>query len=502
MLALFRKKSSDAAPAVEKPKAKPKRDLHKAKRFFEHGQTTSDARNYDYAIELYINGLRHEPDSMTAHEALRDVALRRKVNGGRPAGFREKNLSFGRKDPIEKFLHAEMLWSKDPLSLQVMMDVMARAVEVHESEPELAMGEVAYWIGMMILEKGETDRPPAKRDLVLLRDLFAKIGAFAPAVAACRMALQFDPKDAQLQKDLDDLEAERAMQEGNYAQDKVEDIDFRQSIRDEQKQAELEQEDTLSKTEQSKLEIAQRRRQEFAGKPDDDQRLKLVRALLDINNDEHDDEAIRLLQELFDHSGQYRHKVAVGDVQMRKLNRQIKTLRSEADGNPQVAEQLRELTRQKVKFELAEFTERVQNYPTDRRWKYELGQRLMLAKRLEEAIGMFQQAKADPKYRFHSYLLLGRCYVEREWLDLAVDTLKEALEQYPTPDDKLGLELRYVLMDALMRSSRQHLEHEPEKGRELIRDAQRVASQILQVDINFRDIKARLEEIRGLTKVG
>ena len=54
-----------------------KRDARKARRFFEHAETTADARNYDYAIDCYVNGLRHDPDNMAQHEALYEVAKRR-----------------------------------------------------------------------------------------------------------------------------------------------------------------------------------------------------------------------------------------------------------------------------------------------------------------------------------------------------------------------------------------------------------------------------------------
>ncbi|MEM6853880.1 MAG: hypothetical protein AAF593_05675, partial [Planctomycetota bacterium] len=63
------------------------RDPRKARKFFDHAETVAEAKNYDYAIEMYINGLRHDPDNMTRHEELLDVAKRRKVGGGKKAGL-------------------------------------------------------------------------------------------------------------------------------------------------------------------------------------------------------------------------------------------------------------------------------------------------------------------------------------------------------------------------------------------------------------------------------
>ena len=125
---LFKKKApkdtgpEPGAPAAGAAPAKPgaeadkghagdgsyKRDGRKARRFFEHAQAVTD---YDYAIECFVNGLRLDPDNQAMHDALREVALKRKLSGGKPAGMAEKFKSGG-KGPIDKMMHAEMLWAK------------------------------------------------------------------------------------------------------------------------------------------------------------------------------------------------------------------------------------------------------------------------------------------------------------------------------------------------------------------------------------------------------
>jgi len=88
-----------------------KRDPRKARRFFEHGETTANARNYDYSINMYISGLRHDPDNMTQHEALYDVAKRRKVGGGKPAGMGEKFKKLGRSEERRVGKECRSRWS-------------------------------------------------------------------------------------------------------------------------------------------------------------------------------------------------------------------------------------------------------------------------------------------------------------------------------------------------------------------------------------------------------
>ena len=45
-----------------------KRSLRKANTFFDYGDTAADSKNFDYAVECYIGGLRHSPDNLDRHE--------------------------------------------------------------------------------------------------------------------------------------------------------------------------------------------------------------------------------------------------------------------------------------------------------------------------------------------------------------------------------------------------------------------------------------------------
>ncbi len=141
---------------------------------------------------------------------------------------------------------------------------------------------------------------------------------------------------------------------------------------------------------------------------------------------------------------------------------------------------------------MAEYAERVKNYPTDLKMKYEYGRRLFEARDFDEAIGAFQQAKNDPKVRSASHEFLGRAYAERSWFEEAIDTLRHGIETHPLYDDTLGMDLRYYLMDALERLATK------DQSLALAKEAREVASQILQTDINYRDIRQRMDNIRAL----
>lgn len=483
--------SKDASKDV-KAAAKPKglvRDDRKARRFFEHAQAMAETRNYDYAIELYTRGLAHAPDAIEKHHALHDVALKRKISGGKPAGFKEK-MAFGIKDPVEKMLHAEMLWAKEPLNLQRMLAVMEKAVEADSASVEFNLAEVAYWLGELILEKNQTEKPPTKDELLKVRDLFSEIEVWDKAGLACQMALELAPDDMVIMDSLKGIQAEQMM-----ATTRPETSEG--SIKNLESQRDLEKEGTINKTESVKDELIAKRRAELEDDPKDlDKVVKLIEVLLDKEDAPSTDEAIKLLGNMLEQTGQYRYKVRIGDAKIRQFARDLRDLKARIDkdkNDTEARKAYETLYRERMNFELQEYNERVKNYPTDLGLKFELGRRLFAFKKYDESIGMFQQSKADPKYRAVCHEFLGRCFLAQDWLDEAVETLEEG-RQHVSNNPRLALEIRWTLMEAYERVALR------DKSSEQAKKAYKLASEILQANINFRDIKARATKMRDLVK--
>ena len=49
-----------------------------AQSFFDKGRVVADTGSYDYAIEMYLTGFAYDPEAVEAHQALRDISLKRK----------------------------------------------------------------------------------------------------------------------------------------------------------------------------------------------------------------------------------------------------------------------------------------------------------------------------------------------------------------------------------------------------------------------------------------
>ena len=111
--------------------------------FFDRGKAVADAGNYDYAIEMYIQGLRLDPDNVDAHQALREIALKRKVSGGKDMGMLDKMKMPKAKDEKQAMLNAEKLLAYAPGDYNRMV-AFYRAAEAG------GFAATAAWFGLIL----------------------------------------------------------------------------------------------------------------------------------------------------------------------------------------------------------------------------------------------------------------------------------------------------------------------------------------------------------------
>ncbi|HTW94218.1 MAG TPA: hypothetical protein VMD30_05470, partial [Tepidisphaeraceae bacterium] len=106
----------------------PEEDRKKANAFFEYGRTRAATAQFDYSIEMYLSGLKLDPESIEAHQELRDVSLKRKASGGKKLGMLEViKLKRPSKDDKDNMLAAEKLLSYDPGEASYMLQIAQNA---------------------------------------------------------------------------------------------------------------------------------------------------------------------------------------------------------------------------------------------------------------------------------------------------------------------------------------------------------------------------------------
>src|SRR5690242_12002400 len=107
---------------------------------FAAARRLADDGDYDRAIDLFLAGLRLDPDNVAAHKDLRTIGLKRKAAGGKSLGMIERLRSLRAKaEPIESLIGAERVLAHNRGDLNAM-EALAKAASLGRFE------QMAGWI--------------------------------------------------------------------------------------------------------------------------------------------------------------------------------------------------------------------------------------------------------------------------------------------------------------------------------------------------------------------
>ena len=452
-------------------------DRRKAKAFFDRGATVAGTGQYDYAIEMYINGLALDPDAIDAHQALRDISMKRKASGGKPISmFSAMSLKRPSKDDKQNMLNNEKLLANDPGNTDYMVGVLQGAYRsgyLHS----------AMWMGPLLQRANADSGKPDFNKFIILKDVYKGMEEWKLATDACHHAVAMRPDDMDLTNELKHLAAQDTIKGGNYDTGGK----FTESVRDMAGQKKLMDADTDVRTHDRMSSVIADAKAEYEANPNEAGKLnRYIEALIKTDSPESENVAIDTLQEAYDRTKQFRYRLDIGKIVIRQLNRTERTLRAKVAGNPadeSVRQEYIEFAREKAEKELEEYQLFSENYPTDLRWKYEAAIRLAKLGRFGEAIPMFQDSRRDPKLKVDASVLLGQSFMEAGFADEAVDTLKAVLDDYQLKGDQKSIEMTYWYGRSL----------------EMKKDfpaAIKQYSQVAQWNFNYRDVQARIKRLR------
>jgi tetratricopeptide (TPR) repeat protein len=396
--------------------------LSKAKAFFDKARKIAETGNFDYAIDMYLEGLRFAADALEeCHLPLCELALQRQAKGGRKPSMMEKMRRLRGKTPLEQLLNAEYLFAKDPDHLPYAEAMLKAAVAG-------GYNKTAGWIANLIFQTNNAADRPSVQTYILLKDSYAALGDFDKAVAACQHACRLKPNDGDLAEDFKNLTAELTMSRGKYDTEG----DFRKSIKDREEQEKLHAQQGVVKTEDYRVLAAEEARTKLAKDPNVPMNIfNLAEALSDLQTDDAENEAIQLLENTYEAKKDFSFKQRAGQLRVRQLRRKTKQAKAALAGkpdDPQVKAQLDELSKQLTDTELEHYRLCMENYPTDLRAKYEYAVRLFQNKQYDEAIPLFQEAQKDPRQKISAMNNIGLCFFMKGWLKDAIDIFTLAIE--------------------------------------------------------------------------
>ena len=470
--------ASSEAPASIQP------NPAKADPWFRHADNAKDSLQHAYALKLFASGLSFDNTRLDLVEPILSCAILHRDQGGKSAPSSEKKEIEG-MGPYGKFASAYYAWLRDLGNIKVALEFMRQAL-AFDSKPWA--NHHANTIFKMHLS-GKT----SKKGWVELMRLCGEANNWDLAQQAGAKARELDPSDGDLDTELKDLAAARAMTEGGYTEAAGTEGGFRKMIKDADKQKELQEEETLAGGAETAAAPLERARQAYEANPADTNAVaKLLQLLRRVGDFDALNEAKRVALAAFKTTSEYRFRMFAGDLEIKAAEQRVEERRKAAEDDPdneQLALQLEEADRSLQELKLAEYSERVEKYPTDRKRKYDLGTILFRLGRTEEAMAQFQAAKDEPRLHADAAHNLGLCFHAEGWFVEAVAEFDEALSRVESSEREKTLDMKYDLMLGLIEGAK------AEKDLEMAQRAKAICSEIARTNIAYRDIRNRRREV-------
>ncbi len=450
----------------------------KARAFFDKAGKVAETKNFDYAIDMYLQGLHYAPEALKeGHLPLAELALHRQGLDNKKPTMMERVKRLRGKTPLEQMLNAEYLFTKDPDHIPYA-EAMLKAA--------LAGGydKTADWIANVIFQAINASRNPPAQTYLLLKDAYKTLEQFDKAIAALQRAVRLRPDDGELSDEYKNLSAELTMARGKYNTS----ADFRESIKDRESQEKLHAQASVIKTEDYRVKAVEDARKKIAQNSELPANIfELADALSGLETDQAENDAIALLENTYKTRSDFSFKRRASLLRIKQLKRKLKEAKAALETNPgdaQAKALTEQLSAQLNSMELEHYRLCVQNYPTDIGAKYEYAIRLVRNEQYNEAIPLFQEAQKDPRRKIAALNKIGFCFSMKGWLADAIDVYTQAIDSHEIKGDAIGKELRYNLARA------HEQQGDTDKALEIYR-------KIAQSDFTYKDVSQRVDKLRS-----
>jgi tetratricopeptide (TPR) repeat protein len=422
-------------------------------------------RKYDMAIDYYLAALQIDPDHRGARKGVRSAALKR-VEHSYPSGLSIKlqgaaHMAMMSSPKMEQRITACEAYLKiDPKNVDVMMKLAKfceaaghsnAAIGVYEAVVEIAPKETAAYVNLGRLLS-------AKEPQNALKHL--------------EVALKLDSKNSDALKLRKDLAAELSIKRTGFESAKT----THDLLRNKEQAKDLDVAGRLHRSEAETGDVITRIKRQVDGSPNDARLLRQL-AKAQAASNLYDDSTATWKRILEIDPGDFDAKVQLGDLRIARLDRAIVKANTAGDK----AENDR-LQAERTKVVIDEYNIRVAEHPTDMALRFALGEELLKAGRLDEAVAEFQKSVKDPRKRLESLGLLGECFLQKGLYDLAARQLEKALEESPGLNSERGKAVVYNL--GVLREKQGNLAAAKEEF-----------LKVYEVDVSFRDVADKVTRL-------
>jgi len=445
-----------------------------AQAIFARAKEAANRQNDDYAMELMCQLLELEPAFLEARLLLSAVQKRKFQNAGmlarKMAGMSAtpaalKAQATLKKNPAQALAEATRVLNSDPVNataLTVLADA-AMAMDL----PETAG---------FALETLRQAKPNDVKVLKQLGELYTNTGENEKAFRAYEQVLKIKPDDADAFKAMKDATAKGALKKGGWEQEGS----YRDKMKDQEEAKALEQESRVVKSEEMLANLIAEAEEKLRKEPTNLAVARQLGRLYAQNNDF--EGALHMFHQILERQGSDPAlEKEITDTQLRRIEADIAAKEAQlqqAPDNAALKQEVAAAREARDKFILEECEKRVERYPNDLGFRFELGELYFQRENVKGAIQQFQLAIKNPQLRVKVLNYLGQCFLKQKLVDIAIRQFTTASTEIPGMDDTKK-EVLYNLGVAY------DAKGDKEKASECYQ-------QIYEVDMAYKDVAKRL----------
>ncbi len=446
---------------------------------FQKAQEVCKRGSTDYAIELLKSIVKNEPAFTMARELLRE---QEQVKLGKMSAIKKTFSAMKTAMLINK---GKGKLKKDPrLAMNIAEDALAICLDTPGALNLLADAAIkcdAYFIAIDTLELFKEMHPNNEQNLRRLADMYYESGNAPMKWTILQQLADLRPGDLEIEAEVRQAAAQASLQKGQWEKEGS----THDKVKDKDQARQLEQEERVARNIDDVTEMIERYQQEIEG---GNESIDIRRKLIELfQRAERFDEAIETCNWMVEKMGTMDPNIdkEIEKATTGKLILDINALEEQkaqdAENSEAYDAKIQEIEQQIYQYQLERAVDRVNHYPNDTELRYSLALVYWNGGYIDEALEQFQIAQKSPHRKIQSLVYLGRCFNEKKQYDLAVQQYQAAISNMGILVDKQKMEALYYL----------GLTYDKMGNEE---DAKECFKTIYQANINYRDVKARMEK--------
>lgn len=448
--------------------------------WYKKGSEALAKGNFDFAVEMFSNCVKHIPDHLLYRQMLRGAECKKYRDNKTGASMAFLRVT-GVRGKTKKARYQKNWRELDQAGEEGLTinpwDAHFNA-DIGEAAVRLGYQEVAVFS----YEKAVESDPKNKDYLRALAHAYEKRLRYPEAIRIWERVQQLDPLDTEARSKITGLSATDMIKNANFEEaPKLQDVvkqGYEESVK-----GDAAQDGASAPGESAEDDLKHAIRKEPAAIGNYLKLAELYRKELRY------DEAMDMYQKALQVAGgdpNVRERLEDVQLEMNRRNRDF--LKQDAANHPDDAElqqRLVEVNRELLNQEISVFSTRVERYPQDLRLKSELGLRFVSAGKPDKAIPLFQQASKDPRLEAVVSVNLGKCFLKVKKNDLAEFQFRRAVTKLNASDHKSSLlDCHYWLGRLGEQAGRND-------------DAITHYNEVISLDYGYKDARERLEKLQG-----